>query len=162
FDYRVLLDTDAFFRSVISASEFQRTMSSAEFHHLAGKYVRSREEKLGLKRRSLLAAAYDFGVPVYTSSPGDSSIGLNVDGRALGRDAGRGGELGQDRPRSTTRHGDLLRGLDDWLAAAHGLRACAPCATQAQATLRSAHAAPGRSQAGVPHDRPRDGGGLEA
>jgi deoxyhypusine synthase len=83
FDYRVLLDTDAFFRSVISAPEFQRTMSSAEFHHLAGKYVRSREEKLGLKRRSLLAAAYDFGVPVYTSSPGDSSIGMNVAAKAL-------------------------------------------------------------------------------
>jgi deoxyhypusine synthase len=83
FDYRVLLDTDAFFRSVISAPEFQRTMSSAEFHHLSGKYVRAREEKLGLKRRSLLAAAYDFGVPVYTSSPGDSSIGMNVAAKAL-------------------------------------------------------------------------------
>src|ERR1700704_3470178 len=31
FDYTVLLDTDAFFRSVISAPEFQRAMSSAEF-----------------------------------------------------------------------------------------------------------------------------------
>src|SRR5215831_19747841 len=58
FDYRVLLDTDAFFREVIAAPEFQREMSSAEFHHLCGKYVRAREEKLGLTRRSLLAAAW--------------------------------------------------------------------------------------------------------
>ena len=83
FDYSVLLDTDAFFREVISAPEFQRTMSSAEFHYLCGKYVRAREEALGLTRRSLLAAAYEFGVPVYTSSPGDSSIGMNVAAKAL-------------------------------------------------------------------------------
>jgi deoxyhypusine synthase len=83
FDYKVLLDTDAFFRGIISSPEFQRTMSSAEFHYLCGKYIRVREEKLGLKRRSLLAAAYEFGVPVYTSSPGDSSIGMNVAAKAL-------------------------------------------------------------------------------
>src|SRR5437773_4605057 len=57
FDYRVLLDTDAFFRQVIGGPEFQRAMSTAEFHHLCGKYVRAREESLGSKRRSLLAAA---------------------------------------------------------------------------------------------------------
>ena len=71
FDYHVLLDTDAFFRQVIGGPEFQRTMSTAEFHYLCGKYVRAREEALGLKRRSLLAVAYECGVPVYTSSPGD-------------------------------------------------------------------------------------------
>src|ERR1041385_7399124 len=69
FDYHVLLDTDAFFFEVISAPEFQRTMSSAEFHFLCGRYVRAREDKLGLKHRSLLAAAWEYGVPVYTSSP---------------------------------------------------------------------------------------------
>jgi deoxyhypusine synthase len=83
FDYTVLLDTDAFFREIISGPEFQRSMSSAEFHYLCGKYVRGREEKLGLTRRSLLAAAYDFGVPIYTSSPGDSSIGMNIAAKAL-------------------------------------------------------------------------------
>jgi len=83
FDYHVLLDTDAFFREIIAAPEFQREMSSAEFHHRCGKYVRAREEKLGLKRRSLLAAAWEFGVPIYTSSPGDSSIGMNVAAKAL-------------------------------------------------------------------------------
>jgi deoxyhypusine synthase len=83
FDYEVLLDTDAFFREIIAAPEFQRVMSSAEFHHLCGKYVRAREQALGLSRRSLLAAAHDLGVPIYTSSPGDSSIGMNVAAKAL-------------------------------------------------------------------------------
>src|SRR5437762_3494234 len=83
FDYKVLLDTDAFFREIISAPEFQRTMSSAEFHFLCGRYVRAREDSLGLKHRSLLAAAWEYGVPVYTSSPGDSSIGMNVAAKAL-------------------------------------------------------------------------------
>jgi deoxyhypusine synthase len=83
FDYQVLLDTDAFFREIIASPEFQRPMSSAEFHFLCGKYVRAREEKLGLKGRSLLAAAWEHGVPVYTSSPGDSSIGMNVAAKAL-------------------------------------------------------------------------------
>jgi deoxyhypusine synthase len=83
FDYTVLLDTDAFFRQIIAAPEFQREMSSAEFHHRCGRYVRAREEALGLTRRSLLAAAWEFGVPIYTSSPGDSSIGMNVAAKAL-------------------------------------------------------------------------------
>jgi deoxyhypusine synthase len=83
FDYTVLLDTDAFFRQIISGPEFQRPMSTAVFHWLCGKYVRAREEALGLSHRSLLAAAWEFGVPVYTSSPGDSSIGMNVAAMAL-------------------------------------------------------------------------------
>lgn len=83
FEYDVLLQTDAFFRKIISAQEFQRRMSTAEFHALAGKYVYEREKMLGLKSKSLLAAAYLAGVPVYTSSPGDSSIGMNIAAKAL-------------------------------------------------------------------------------
>jgi deoxyhypusine synthase len=83
FDYTVLLDTDAFFRRVIEAPEFQKPMSTAEFHYLCGRYVREREEKLGIKDKSLLAVAYEYGVPIYTSSPGDSSIGMNVAAKAL-------------------------------------------------------------------------------
>ncbi|MGH9839118.1 MAG: homospermidine biosynthesis protein [Blastocatellia bacterium] len=78
FDYDVLLSTDAFFREIIRAEEFQKEMSTAEFHYLCGKYVAERERVLGLQNQSLLAAAYRHGVPVYTSSPGDSSIGMNV------------------------------------------------------------------------------------
>ncbi|HEU4993408.1 MAG TPA: deoxyhypusine synthase [Gemmatimonadaceae bacterium] len=83
FDYDVLLSTDAFFRAIIQAPEFQRPMSSAEFHHLCGKYVLEREKRLGIERKSLLGAAYEHGVPIYTSSPGDSSIGMNVAALAL-------------------------------------------------------------------------------
>jgi len=83
FDYSVLLDTDAFFRKIIEAPEFQKPMSTAEFHYLCGRYVHEREQKLGLKDKSLLAVAYEYGVPIYTSSPGDSSIGMNVAAKAL-------------------------------------------------------------------------------
>ena len=83
FDYRVLLDTDEFFRRVIEAPEFQRPMSTAEFHYLAGRYVLERERKLGSKRKSLLAAAHEYAVPLYTSSPGDSSIGMNIAAKSL-------------------------------------------------------------------------------
>jgi deoxyhypusine synthase len=83
FDYSVLLDTDAFFRRIIEGPEFQRSMSTAEFHYLCGRYVHERENKLGIKDKSLLAVAYEYGVPIYTSSPGDSSIGMNVAAKAL-------------------------------------------------------------------------------
>lgn len=83
FDYSVLLDTDAFFRKIIEAEEFQKSMSTAEFHYLCGRYVHARERKLGLKDKSLLAVAYEYAVPIYTSSPGDSSIGMNVAAKAL-------------------------------------------------------------------------------
>lgn len=78
FSYDVLLSTDDFFRRVVREEEFQRTMGTAEFHHLLGKYVGAREEALGLEGRSLLAACHRAGVPVYTPSPGDSSIGMNL------------------------------------------------------------------------------------
>src|SRR5712664_959511 len=83
FDYSVLLDTDAFFRQIIEAPEFQKSMSTAEFHYLCGRYVHERERKLGLREKSLLAVAYEYAVPLYTSSPGDSSIGMNVAAKAL-------------------------------------------------------------------------------
>jgi deoxyhypusine synthase len=78
FDYSVLLDTDAFFRRIIREDEFQRSMSTAEFHWLCGKYIAERQKALGQKGKSLLATCYEYDVPVYTSSPGDSSIGMNV------------------------------------------------------------------------------------
>jgi deoxyhypusine synthase len=83
FDYDVLLSTDAFFRKIIQGPEFQRAMSSAEFHALCGKYIREREKALGIGSKSLLGVAYECGVPVYTSSPGDSSIGMNIAALAL-------------------------------------------------------------------------------
>ena len=83
FDYDVLISTDDFFREVLKAPEFQKEMGTAEMHYRVGRYLHEREQILGLERRSLLAAAYRSGVPVYTSSPGDSSIGMNVAALAL-------------------------------------------------------------------------------
>jgi deoxyhypusine synthase len=83
FAYEVLLDTDAFVRELIMAEEFQRPMSSAEFHHRLGRYVAERERILGTERHSLLAACYRAGVPIYTPSPGDSSLGMNLAAMAL-------------------------------------------------------------------------------
>jgi deoxyhypusine synthase len=83
FDYDVLLTTDAFFRQLIALPEFQKAMSSAEFHYRIGKYVSAREKALKIRNSSVLATAYRYAVPVYTSSPGDSSIGMNVAAMAL-------------------------------------------------------------------------------
>lgn len=83
FDYHVLLDTDAFVREVINGPEFQRPMGTDEFHFILGRYVAERGRKLGLKDSSVLATAWECGIPVFTSSPGDSSIGMNVAAMAL-------------------------------------------------------------------------------
>jgi deoxyhypusine synthase len=83
FEYDVLLETDAFLRRILQAEPFQKRMGTAEFHHLLGKYVREVEIQLGIKNSCLLATAYECGVPIYTSSPGDSSIGMNIAAIAL-------------------------------------------------------------------------------
>lgn len=83
FGYDVLLETDAFIRKILQAEPFQKRMGTAEFHYLLGKYVREVEKQLGVEHSCLLATAYECGVPIYTSSPGDSSIGMNVAALAL-------------------------------------------------------------------------------
>jgi deoxyhypusine synthase len=83
FAYDVLLDTDAFFRKVLEAEEFRGEMGSAEFHFRMGRFLAEREKALGVGEVSVLAAAWRCGVPVFTSSPGDSSIGMNVAAMAL-------------------------------------------------------------------------------
>jgi deoxyhypusine synthase len=78
FDYRTLLDTDTFYRELISSPPFGRSMGTAEFHYEVGRYLHARSQALGRPANSLLAAAFETGVPIYTSSPGDSSIGMNL------------------------------------------------------------------------------------
>jgi len=53
-------------------------MATSEFYYKIGKYLYTIEKNLGLKDHSVLATAFKCGVPIYTSSPGDSSIGMNV------------------------------------------------------------------------------------
>src|SRR5690348_17137102 len=73
FDYENLLGTDRFYRTLCRGEAFQRTLGTAEFHHLVGKYLAAREEEVAeegkgkraqgkrKKGRSLLAAAYRCG-----------------------------------------------------------------------------------------------------
>ena len=82
FHYEVLLSTDAFYRKLITGPEFQRPMGTAEFHYLAGKYITEKEKALK-QHKSVVATAHQCAVPVYTSSPGDSSIGMNIAAMAL-------------------------------------------------------------------------------
>ncbi len=83
FGYDVLLETDAFIRELLRAEPFQKRMGTAEFHYLLGKYINGIEKQLGVQHSCLLSTAYECGVPIYTSSPGDSSIGMNVAALAL-------------------------------------------------------------------------------
>lgn len=83
FDYDILISTDDFFREILKAPEFQKEMSTSELHFRVGRYLAEREKILGTEKKSLLATAYKHAVPIYTSSPGDSSIGMNVAALAL-------------------------------------------------------------------------------
>jgi len=82
-----LLETDRLLREILSKQEFQRVMGTAEFHYLLGEHLAKEEEKRGLKGVSVLAAAYRAGVPIYTSSPGDSGLGMHIAENSL-RDFG--------------------------------------------------------------------------
>jgi deoxyhypusine synthase len=76
FPAKVLLDTDAFIREFLITTELDGPASTAEFHYALGEHLR--EVRPGCEEHSLVASAAKFGVPIYTSSPGDSSIGMNV------------------------------------------------------------------------------------
>ena len=83
-DYNdVLMRTDDILRKILIQKEFQKEMGTAELHYLIGKYCAEFERQSGLKDASVLAAAHRAGVPCFTSSPGDSTIGMNVAGVEL-------------------------------------------------------------------------------
>lgn len=88
FDEEVLLRTDRLFGWLMARPEFQRSMTTAEFHNLLGKHLLAIEEQLGVDQHSLLATAYKYGVPIFVGAPQDGSIFLNaVKLRALLGDA---------------------------------------------------------------------------
>src|SRR6516165_6702862 len=119
FDYENLLGTDRFYRTLCRGEAFQKTLGTAEFHHLVGKYLAARDDETGHKGRCLLAAAYRCGVPIFTSSPGDSSIGMNLaalqlEGSALRidplRDVNQSAAIVYDAKRSGGRSSVLILG----------------------------------------------------
>ncbi|HXX64602.1 MAG TPA: deoxyhypusine synthase [Bacteroidota bacterium] len=84
FDYEdVLMATDRILRKIMLRPEFQKEMGTREYYHHLGKVVNEYEQKNNLGEVSVLAAAYRNGIPVFTSSPGDSTIGMNVAGLEL-------------------------------------------------------------------------------
>jgi deoxyhypusine synthase len=84
FDYQdVLMATDRILRKIMLQPEFQKEMGTREYYHLLGKVLNEYEKKNNLGEVSVLAAAYRNGIPVFTSSPGDSTIGMNAAGLEL-------------------------------------------------------------------------------
>jgi len=75
-----LMTTDAILRDLLVRPEFQKEMGTAELHYLLGRRAADAERENALRDVSVLAAAYRCGVPIYTSGPGDSSIGMNIAG----------------------------------------------------------------------------------
>ena len=79
FEDKVLLDTDAFVREALKSLP-NRPIATSELHHHLGTQLL----KAGVQPDySVLAQAAAWNVPIYTSSPGDSSIGMNVARNAL-------------------------------------------------------------------------------
>ena len=76
FPATVLLETDAYIRDFIERSGFDAPTSTSEFHYRLGLDLLERSP--GCEEHSVVARAARAGVPLYTSSPGDSSIGMNI------------------------------------------------------------------------------------
>lgn len=84
FDYEsVLMETDRRLREILIRPEFQKEMGTREFYYYLGRVLSDLEQKHNLGQVSILAAAYRNAIPVFTSSPGDSTIGMNVAGLEL-------------------------------------------------------------------------------
>ena len=76
FPSSVLLETDAYIRDFLQRERLEGPMSSADFHHRLGRDLLERFP--GCEAHSVVASAAAADVPIYTSSPGDSSIGMNI------------------------------------------------------------------------------------
>ena len=76
FPARVLLETDVYIREFLVRSGMNGPVSTSEFHYRLGQDLMTRRP--GCEEYSVVARAAKLGVPIYTSSPGDSSIGMNV------------------------------------------------------------------------------------
>jgi deoxyhypusine synthase len=72
-----LLDTDAFVREALEKAPkaLRGPISTPQLHHYLGHLVL---QQAPLPELSWVATAAKYDVPVFTSSPGDSSIGMNV------------------------------------------------------------------------------------
>jgi deoxyhypusine synthase len=76
FPATVLLETDAYIRNFLRRSGLNGPVSTSELHYRLGQDLL--EKRPGCEEYSVVANAARLGVPIYTSSPGDSSIGMNI------------------------------------------------------------------------------------
>jgi deoxyhypusine synthase len=76
FPASVLMETDAYVRDFLARSGLDGPIATSELHYRLGVDLLARRE--GCEEYSVVAAAAKYGVPIYTSSPGDSSIGMTV------------------------------------------------------------------------------------
>jgi deoxyhypusine synthase len=76
FPATVLLETDQYIRDFIVRSGLNEPIATSEFHYRLGLDLLERYP--GCEEHSVVARAALAAVPLYTSSPGDSSIGMNI------------------------------------------------------------------------------------
>ena len=76
FPATVLLETDAYIRDFLVRSKLDGPIATSELHYRLGQDLLERQP--GCAEHSVVAKAAECGVPIYTSSPGDSSIGMNI------------------------------------------------------------------------------------
>jgi deoxyhypusine synthase len=76
FPATVLLETDNYIRDFLVRSGLSGAISTSEFHYRLG--LDLLEHNPACADYSVVARAAAAGVPIYTSSPGDSSIGMNI------------------------------------------------------------------------------------
>ncbi|MEK6800151.1 MAG: deoxyhypusine synthase [Planctomycetota bacterium] len=70
-----LMATDDVVLELLAGFDLSQPFSTAQLHHHLGKGVLQKSPR---PSASLVATAAKYDVPVYTSSPGDSSIGMNL------------------------------------------------------------------------------------
>lgn len=73
-----LLDTDRLFSAIIAGPDFQKKMTTPEFHYLLGKHLNAIEQELGVEQPSFLSTCYRRAVPIWSGAVQDGSIFLNV------------------------------------------------------------------------------------
>src|SRR5215468_2505110 len=76
FPATVLLETDAYIRDFLVRSKLAGAIATSELHYRLGRDLLDRNP--ACVDYSVVAKAAQCGVPIYTSSPGDSSIGMNI------------------------------------------------------------------------------------
>ena len=74
-DEDTLMATDRIILETVRQIDHEEPMSTAEFHYLLGCETRKSADRPDW---SLLATAAEYDVPIHTSSPGDSSIAMNL------------------------------------------------------------------------------------